>query len=109
MLYGSGPMRGDPDKYKEKNRDGYSPLYASFESFYTRNIYRRLKNVFNQPIASVPGAKVTLIDRESGKVRQPVDSYTDLTSNDVSPLLLQSLGFSGPISEYYMGKIAFHN
>lgn len=65
MLYGSGPMRGDPDKYKEKNRDGYSPLYASFESFYTRNIYRRLKNVFNQPIASVPGAKVTLIDRES--------------------------------------------
>ena len=67
MVYGSGPMRGDPDKYKEKNRDGYSPLYASFESFYTRNIYRRLKNVFNQPIASVPGAKVTIIDRESGK------------------------------------------
>ena len=74
MVYGSGPMRGDPDKYKEKNRDGYSPLYASFESFYTRNIYRRLKNVFNQPIASVPGAKVTIIDRESGKAEQPVGS-----------------------------------
>jgi serine palmitoyltransferase len=65
-LYGSGPVRGNPDKYKEKNREGYSPLYASFESFYTRNIYRRLKNVFNQPIASVPGATVTLIHRESG-------------------------------------------
>ena len=68
LVYGNGPLRGNgADKYKEKNREGYSPLYASFESFYTRNIYRRLKNVFAQPIASVPGAKVTLIDRESGK------------------------------------------
>lgn len=66
LLYGSGPVRGDPDKFKEKNRDGYSPLFASFESFYTRNIYRRLKHVFNQPIGSVPGAKVTLINRVSG-------------------------------------------
>jgi serine palmitoyltransferase len=66
VVYGLGPLTGNNDKYKEKNREGYSPLYASFESFYTRNIYRRLKNVFAQPIASVPGATVTIIDRESG-------------------------------------------
>jgi len=66
--YGNGPLRGNPEKYKEKNREGYSPLYASFESFYTRNIYRRLKDVFNQPITSVPGATVTLVDRVSGAI-----------------------------------------
>ena len=49
----------------EAERQGYAPLYASFESFYIRNVYRRLKDVFGRPIASVPGAKVSLVGRSS--------------------------------------------
>lgn len=61
FLFGLGPVRGSSaNRYQERNRDGYAPLYASFESFYTRNVYRRLRNVFHQPIASCPGAKVGL-------------------------------------------------
>ena len=68
LIFGIGPIRGN-DKFKlayEKNlQDGYAPLYSSDESFYARNVFRRLKDIFNQPIASVPGAEVTLIARES--------------------------------------------
>ncbi len=58
-IYGIGPVRGDLERNRENNRPGYPPLFASFESFYVRNVYRRLKDAFNQPIASVPGAKVS--------------------------------------------------
>lgn len=50
---------------KEKNREGYVPLYQSFESFYTRNIYRRICHCFNMPICSLPGATVKLVERVS--------------------------------------------
>lgn len=66
LVYGMGPVRGaNMHRNKEHDRAGYAPLYASFESFYTRNVFRRLKDVFNQPISSVPGAKVTLVGRVS--------------------------------------------
>ena len=41
------------------------PLYADFESFYTRNLYTRIRDCWNRPICSVAGAEVTLLDRES--------------------------------------------
>lgn len=49
----------------EKNRQGYPSLYKNFEAFYTRNIYRRIRDCWNRPIASVPGAYIDLIDRYS--------------------------------------------
>ncbi|KFM79837.1 Serine palmitoyltransferase 2, partial [Stegodyphus mimosarum] len=50
---------------KEKNREGYVPLYQSFESFYTRNIYRRIRDCWNMPICSVPGAVMKMKERVS--------------------------------------------
>ena len=44
---------------------GYAPLYASFESFYTRNVYRPIRDCWNRPICSVPGAELVLKDRET--------------------------------------------
>ncbi|CAD5110954.1 DgyrCDS309 [Dimorphilus gyrociliatus] len=44
---------------------GWVPLYNSFEAFYTRNLYRRIRDCWNRPIASVPAAYVDLIDRET--------------------------------------------
>eukprot|EP00096_Caligus_rogercresseyi_P007500 TRINITY_DN2537_c0_g1_i2.p1 TRINITY_DN2537_c0_g1~~TRINITY_DN2537_c0_g1_i2.p1 ORF type:complete len:497 (-),score=150.98 TRINITY_DN2537_c0_g1_i2:36-1526(-) len=48
---------------REEDREGYAPLFASFESFYTRHMFRRFKDVAFQPICSVPGARVSLLDR----------------------------------------------
>lgn len=42
---------------------GYAPLYDPFESFYSRYVYRRIRDCWNRPICSVPGAEVTLKDR----------------------------------------------
>lgn len=41
----------------------FVPLYASFESFYTRNVYIRIRDCFNRPICSVPGATVDIAER----------------------------------------------
>lgn len=49
----------------EEGHEGYAPLYKSYECFYTRNIYRRIRDVWNRPIASVPGVFIDLIDRVS--------------------------------------------
>ncbi len=43
----------------------FVPLYQSYECFYTRNLYTRIRDVFNQPIASVAGAKVNVMERLS--------------------------------------------
>ncbi|XP_055915900.1 serine palmitoyltransferase 2 [Eupeodes corollae] len=52
-----------PKVAKENNREGYVTLYDAFESFYSRYVYRRVRDCWNRPICSVPGAEVTLKDR----------------------------------------------
>ncbi len=38
-------------------------MYQSYESFYTRNVYIRIRDCFNRPICSVPGAEIELLER----------------------------------------------
>ena len=38
-------------------------MYQSYESFYTRNVYIRIRDCFNRPICSVPGAEIELMER----------------------------------------------
>lgn len=52
-----------PKVAKEENRDGYLPLYDRFSSFYSRYVYRRIKDCWNYPVCSVPGAEIVLKDR----------------------------------------------
>ncbi|XP_046410336.1 serine palmitoyltransferase 2 isoform X1 [Neodiprion virginianus] len=52
-----------PKVAQEQNRKGYAPLYDQFEVFYLRYVYRRIRDCWNRPISSVPGAEVTLKDR----------------------------------------------
>jgi hypothetical protein len=63
LIWGIGPI--DTPFGREFGRDGFAPLYSSFEGFYTRNIFRRFKPVVGQPITSVPGSRVVLNNRES--------------------------------------------
>ncbi|XP_066603771.1 serine palmitoyltransferase 2 [Prorops nasuta] len=52
-----------PKVATERHREGYAPLYESFDRFYLRYVYRRIRDCWNRPICSVPGARVTLKDR----------------------------------------------
>jgi len=49
----------------DQGRKGFVPLYASFEAFYTRNLYLRIRDCWNRPIGSVAGAEVDLLERKS--------------------------------------------
>uniref|UniRef100_A0A8C9Y6Y5 serine C-palmitoyltransferase n=1 Tax=Sander lucioperca TaxID=283035 RepID=A0A8C9Y6Y5_SANLU len=49
---------------KEEQKD-FVPLYQDFENFYTRNLYMRIRDNWNRPICSVPGAKMDLVERVS--------------------------------------------
>ena len=40
-------------------------MRLDWEMFYTRNIYRRIRDCWNRPIASTPGAYTDLVDRVS--------------------------------------------
>lgn len=48
---------------EEKGHQNYVPLYQSFEHFYKRNMYRRIRDCWNRPICSAPGAEILLMDR----------------------------------------------
>ncbi|CAF1128293.1 unnamed protein product, partial [Brachionus calyciflorus] len=49
----------------DNNTSGFVSLYLNFESFFTRNYYLRVRDVFNRPICSVPGAEIELLERKS--------------------------------------------
>jgi serine palmitoyltransferase len=49
----------------DNNPSDFVPLYQSYEAFYTRNVYYRIRDNFNRPICSVPGAEIDLLDRKT--------------------------------------------
>ncbi|XP_060068388.1 serine palmitoyltransferase 2-like [Ylistrum balloti] len=49
----------------EPKLPGFVPLYQSWESFYTRNIYRRIRDCWNRPVASGAGAELDVVERVS--------------------------------------------
>ncbi|XP_063371674.1 serine palmitoyltransferase 3-like [Cydia amplana] len=54
-----------PKVTKERNREGYAPLYRPFDEFYSRYVYRRVRHCFNRPVCSAPDAEITLMERSS--------------------------------------------
>lgn len=44
---------------------GFVPLYQTWESFYTRHVYRRVSDCFCRPVANVPGGTFDVIERVS--------------------------------------------
>ncbi|KAG9336664.1 hypothetical protein JZ751_003011 [Albula glossodonta] len=66
---------------REEQKD-FVPLYQDFENFYTRNLYMRIRDSWNRPICSVPGAKVDLVERVSHDYNWTFD-YTGRVVKDV--------------------------
>ena len=103
LFYGPGHMSADGVvSFAELNRDGYVALFSVFESFYTRNVVRRMKDIFFRPISSVPGATVDIIRR---KTNDFCWSFSMDPSDTVKCINLSSynyLGFaesSGPVTD----------
>ena len=51
--------------YSSDNLRCYAPLLSSWEKFYTRQLYHRIQDCFNRPIASNPGANIQVLERVS--------------------------------------------
>ncbi|XP_009862141.2 serine palmitoyltransferase 2 [Ciona intestinalis] len=80
----------------------FVPLYASFESFYTRNIYNRIQDVFNRPICSVPGPVIDIVERQFSKSGWMFEYTGKVLKNVVNLGSYNYLGFAendGPCAE----------
>lgn len=49
----------------DNNPSDFVPLFSEYECFYTRNLYTRIRDCFNRPICSVPGAVISIVERVS--------------------------------------------
>ncbi|GBN17948.1 Serine palmitoyltransferase 2 [Araneus ventricosus] len=70
---------------------GYVPLYQSFESFYTRNVYIRIRDCWNMPICSVPGALMKMRQR----ITNDYNVSFELTDNSFDVINLGSYNYLG--------------
>ncbi|KAF5292515.1 hypothetical protein FQR65_LT01661 [Abscondita terminalis] len=91
-----------PKLFKERNREGYPRLYDKFSSFYSTYVYRRVRDCWNYPICSVPGAEVVLKDRVT-KDHGWTFEFTGLERKCVNLGSYNYLGFAdpkGPCTEF---------
>lgn len=64
FLNWTGLLRSKVTKETPKNK-GFNPLYKDFEAFYTRNIYRRIRDCWNRPICSLPSSHFMMMERKT--------------------------------------------
>ncbi|XP_061712839.1 serine palmitoyltransferase 3-like [Cydia pomonella] len=50
---------------RERNREGYAPLYSQFDEFFSHYVYRRGRICYNRPVCSAPNSEITLMERTS--------------------------------------------
>jgi serine palmitoyltransferase len=60
----------------------YAPLLKSWEDFYTRHVYKRIQDVFNRPLASNPGAVITVLERVSDDERKSMHVLGSISNLD---------------------------
>lgn len=67
LLFVFGHVRDFCRGYMKRNKapPGYAPLCRDFEDFYTRNLYHRIQDCWNRPIASAPDAWIDVITRRT--------------------------------------------
>ncbi|XP_050548878.1 serine palmitoyltransferase 2 isoform X2 [Daktulosphaira vitifoliae] len=52
-----------PKGATEQNREGYPPLYKTFDSIFLNYVYRRVQDCFNRVVCGVPGTEIEIQDR----------------------------------------------
>lgn len=48
-----------------KVTNGYAPINSGFDTFYHRNLYYRIRDVFNRPVTGIPGRVINILERVS--------------------------------------------
>ncbi|KAG7259298.1 LOW QUALITY PROTEIN: hypothetical protein CRUP_026665 [Coryphaenoides rupestris] len=61
---------------RDEQKD-FVPLYQDFENFYTRNLYMRVRDNWNRPICSAPGASMDLVEQNVGKCAEAAVEVTE--------------------------------
>lgn len=65
-------------RYKSPStKPGFARLLLTHESFYTHRVYHRMQEVFNRPVASSPGAHISVVERytpDGGKSYVPMEN-----------------------------------
>ncbi|GAB6031790.1 serine palmitoyltransferase, long chain base subunit [Chamberlinius hualienensis] len=100
FLRGTGILKSYGHSEKE-SRKNYVPLYQSFEHFYKRNLYRRIRDCWNRPLCSLPGPEMELMDRISPDNCWNFE-FTGTTTTVVNMGSYNYLGFaenSGPCTD----------
>ncbi|XP_007526137.1 serine palmitoyltransferase 3 [Erinaceus europaeus] len=82
------------EREEQKN---FVPLYQNFENFYTRNLYMRIRDNWNRPICSAPGAQFDVLERVSDDYNWTF-RFTGRVIKDV--INMGSYNFLGLASEY---------
>ncbi|ESP02870.1 hypothetical protein LOTGIDRAFT_212374 [Lottia gigantea] len=75
----------------EPKLEGFVPLYQSWESFYTRNMYRRVRDCWNRPIASKAGPYIDVLERKS----EDHNWHLDITGKKLNVMNLGSYNYLG--------------
>nr|XP_027197175.1 serine palmitoyltransferase 2-like [Dermatophagoides pteronyssinus] len=75
----------------EKNREGYTQLYNTFNPFYIRNIILRLINMWSHPICSAPGGYTEILEREFG----PYNATWKYTGRKIKAINMGSYDYLG--------------
>jgi serine palmitoyltransferase len=60
---------------------GYAPLLRSFENFYIRHLYGRIRDCFNRPICSAPGSWIDVQLRKSSIDGRKIEYIRDENGN----------------------------
>nr|XP_004661509.3 serine palmitoyltransferase 3 isoform X1 [Jaculus jaculus] len=112
---------------REEQKD-FVPLYQDFENFFTRNLYMRIRDSWNQPVCSTPGPYFDLMERvtddynwtfrHTGRVIKDVinmGSYNFLGlgvkyNESMKPVteVLEKYGVGVPSSRHEMGTLDKH-
>ena len=85
----------------------YVSLFQSYESFYTRNLYFRIRDCFNRPICSQPGVEIDLVERKSKDYNWSFE-HTDKKIKVLNMGSYNYLGFAennGPSSKHAIQSI----
>eukprot|EP01130_Rhizamoeba_saxonica_P002345 TRINITY_DN12169_c0_g1_i1.p1 TRINITY_DN12169_c0_g1~~TRINITY_DN12169_c0_g1_i1.p1 ORF type:complete len:484 (-),score=106.65 TRINITY_DN12169_c0_g1_i1:36-1361(-) len=76
---------------KFKVKEGYPPLFRAWDSFYTRRMFKRIKDCWDRPVSSVPGPWITVKERATDDYNE---SFYD-SGNERECLNLGSYNYLG--------------
>ncbi|KAJ3309291.1 serine palmitoyltransferase component, partial [Gonapodya sp. JEL0774] len=105
-FFGKIFRQGEYSYLREQN--GYAPLNADFENFYTRRLYSRIRDIFNRPITGVAGRTVKLIEREPLDRHKSAWRFTGALRECLNLSSYNYLGFAdsqGPCADDVEGVI----